>query len=283
MRSINVTIQPDTKLVPAAKAVKLCDPARTLGEILALLRAREPFQVDLSRDFQSRLAQVLRLVDQLESLKIVFDVDIEEILNRETVPPTWGFRAGSKNELKEVYEATCRAAEARENALNHPVPVVQNAFETEFQRIKDFLFARWEQHGIEGLLPEERDYILFWALDAEVSNGTLHQYLSNSSGDAASETVDALKRIGYVQIANTLEMAMEALPGGWCAERQIRNRRLSQIEDNRFETLTEDYHRAVEVMDGTRLLEYLRTAYVCGKLLDDDRNRRDDNRHHAQP
>lgn len=114
------------------------------------------------------------------------------------------------------------------------------------QQVGALFHERWGRLGVDGLLPPERDYVLLWVLHAEVGNGGMDQYLSNSSGDYAAATVEALERYGQRDMAAALRLALDALPGGWCADRAERQRRLAAVPGrwDVFGVLTEEYYRA---------------------------------------
>lgn len=112
-----------------------------------------------------------------------------------------------------------------------------------FDDVRDLLETRWERLGYDRLLAEERDYLLVWWLQAEASNGTLHQYFSNSTGDQAEETLAALNRMGASNAHRILSKAVSAFgQAGYCADRAERNRRLALIPDQYevFQQITDE-------------------------------------------
>ena len=115
-----------------------------------------------------------------------------------------------------------------------------------WQQLGALFHERWGRLGVGGLLPPERDYVLLWVLHAEVGNGGMDQYLTNSSGDYAADTVESLERYGQRDMAAALRLALEALPGGWCADRAERQRRVAAVPDrwHVFAVLTEEYYQA---------------------------------------
>jgi hypothetical protein len=117
------------------------------------------------------------------------------------------------------------------------------------ERLTDLLFERWERLGVDGVLPEERDYLLLWELNAEVSNGTFDQYLTNNSGDHAPEALATLQRIGCTQLAGILQRVLALLPDGWCLDRRERSRRVSLVADHYhvFRALTDEYYATLEL------------------------------------
>jgi Domain of unknown function (DUF4375) len=139
------------------------------------------------------------------------------------------------------------------------------------QRAGTLLQERWGQLGVEGLLPEERAYVLLWELHAEVSNGTFDQYLGNSSGDHAEEVLATLARLGSVRLAGILRRVLGALPGGWCADQDEREERVAAVPNrwDVFRELTDEYYAAIEAEAavGERAIEEVAAAYQREGLL----------------
>ena len=139
------------------------------------------------------------------------------------------------------------------------------------ERVGAVLEERWGRLGVGGLLPEERDYILLWELNAEVSSGTFDQYLCNSSGGNAPAAVAALERLGSVRLLGILRRVLELLPGGWCADQDQRAARVAAIPGRRdvLRALTDDYYEAIvaETPVGERAVERLYLAYLREGLL----------------
>jgi hypothetical protein len=111
------------------------------------------------------------------------------------------------------------------------------------EEVRDLFEARWQRLGYDQLLPVEKDYLLVWWLNAEASNGSLHQYFYNSTGDAAAETVAALERLGASQAQRVLTKAMAAFePAGYTCDRMERIKRLDSIPNSYdvFGHLTEE-------------------------------------------
>lgn len=137
-------------------------------------------------------------------------------------------------------------------------------------RVGALFHERWRRLGLEALLPEERDHVLLWELHVEVGNGGLDQYLSNGSGDHAEETVEALVRVGLAVAAEIVRRAMDALPGGWCSDREERGRRIAATPDRwaTFRSLTDRYHEAIASEPaGDGLAESVLAAYRREGLL----------------
>jgi len=101
--------------------------------------------------------------------------------------------------------------------------------------VRELLETRWERLGYDQLLPVEQDYILVWWLQAEASNGTLHQYFYNSTGDSAAQTLTALERLGAKRAHTILGNAIAAFGvSGYTSNREERIKRLTSIP-NQYE------------------------------------------------
>ena len=79
----------------------------------------------------------------------------------------------------------------------------------------------------------ERYVILVWGFVAETTNGGIHQFLTNSTGDYAEETREVLNRIGATQAAEALDAASEVLFGDKPipSDRALRNDILSTWDE----------------------------------------------------
>ena len=70
--------------------------------------------------------------------------------------------------------------------------------------------------SLEGLSVRERTGFCIYLLEMEVNNGGFHQFILNSSGQFALQTVDALQKIGADKTASLLGKAISiACPGGY--------------------------------------------------------------------
>lgn len=167
-------------------------------------------------------------------------------------PPVWLPRSGTKSDIAALLEIEkqrrchLRAAAAPDPGRSASKRVGR-LDETLRQRIGKLFHERWGRLGLNGLLPEERDHVLLWELHMEVTDGGLDQYLGNSSGDHAEETVRALERAGLASLAGVLRRTLAAVPGGWCVERVERCRRVAAMPDrwDVFGALSDAYHQAV--------------------------------------
>jgi hypothetical protein len=237
MRSIDLTIVPGSQAVTAFKAIKRFDPSATLGPTLALLRSAQPLHIDLANchDLLACFSSLLRLLDELDELRIPYRIEISDrvqSVNEEA--PVWVPRPGAKADIVESLEIERKRELDRDAAAQWRKSHQPPELPTRRTLLSEVLHERWQRLEFEALLPEERDLILLWELHVEVSNGTFDQYICNSSGDHALEAVDTLRRIGLKTVLDILLRVLDALPGGWCFDRDERNRRVATVPD-RFE------------------------------------------------
>jgi hypothetical protein len=104
---------------------------------------------------------------------------------------------------------------------------------------------------------------LFFALDSEVENGGLHQYLLSSSGDDAERVKTHLREIGATPTLDALEAVSQFFPAGIIpSSRRERQTALSAVEEQSegFEEVFEDadtaYARAARSLY-ERLMDYV--------------------------
>jgi hypothetical protein len=71
--------------------------------------------------------------------------------------------------------------------------------------VRELVARIGSDRGFAQLSHAERCLLLVYRLRAETLNGTLEQYLANSSGDAFTETVAALSEIGAKDAQSVLE------------------------------------------------------------------------------
>lgn len=141
--------------------------------------------------------------------------------------------------------------------------------------IRDRLEERWRRSGYDALLPVERDFILVWWLEAEASNGSLHQYFANSTGDAAIDTLAALDRIGAPRAAIVLRDAMKLFGDGpYPIDRAERNAILNSLherDDDGNETFDRLTDRLLDESEdvGTLALDRVGDAYTNGQVPQD--------------
>jgi hypothetical protein len=140
----------------------------------------------------------------------------------------------------------------------------------DYDTIRDMIETRWKQLCYANLLPEERDYILVWWLQAEASNGGLHQYFDSSTGDSALEAFDALKRIGAPSAAAVLSESIAMLsPGEYPTDQAKRQQALASIPDSygAFGALTDRLFEESE--DVTSLaIDRVGNTYIRQRITD---------------
>jgi hypothetical protein len=90
---------------------------------------------------------------------------------------------------------------------------------------------------------------------AEVGNGGLLQFFSNSSGIVAGEAVEGLRRIGMPEAAQHLRTAMQLVGEPYISDREERNARLDALcpedeEEDPFEVMEEALWERLAPEDG---------------------------------
>ena len=77
-----------------------------------------------------------------------------------------------------------------------------------------------------------RDFLLCVLFEGEVANGGISQFLSNSSGDMAEETVLAIEKIGEPETATMLCEVLQCFPNGVAPkDRDARNDLMEQFDE----------------------------------------------------
>ena len=77
-----------------------------------------------------------------------------------------------------------------------------------------------------------RDFLLCVLFEGEVANGGISQFLSNSSGDMAEETVLAIEKIGEPETATMLREVLQCFPNGVVPkDRDARNGLMEQFDE----------------------------------------------------
>jgi len=116
---------------------------------------------------------------------------------------------------KGISPAYAQAAMADLNALLR----IENDREL-FHKVRDWIVAAkcepmepYDSYSPR-LSEGERCVILAWGFVVETTNGGLHQFLTNSTGDHAEETREAMRRIGAELAARALDSTREILFGG---------------------------------------------------------------------
>lgn len=111
-----------------------------------------------------------------------------------------------------------------------------------------FVHKRAESVGIDGLTNEQRIVYLAVGFDYEVCNGGIMQFFGNSSGDAASDTLESLRVLGHAEAFRALDAAMKLV--GPLAREPNREMRLAAFED-RFDELQANFAPLESAFFGT--------------------------------
>jgi hypothetical protein len=111
------------------------------------------------------------------------------------------------------------------------------------------IWPRYKKFGFENLIDQERTIFCTWQFVCEVNNGGIHQFLSNPSGEFASETVDALEKIQMPYAASLLRRALIAFPEP-AKDHRTRAQQLrslpKSVRDDLFNDLTGDFFGSSE-------------------------------------
>lgn len=76
----------------------------------------------------------------------------------------------------------------------------------------------------------EREIDAIQILEGQVSNGGLHQYFFNSTGDQARDALKGLERVGAVKMADLLRRAMAVFPKGTPSpKREVRWKQMEKL------------------------------------------------------
>ena len=102
--------------------------------------------------------------------------------------------------------------------------------------------------GVASLSRLQRDALCVMNFQAELSNGGMHQYLLNSSGDFAQETPEVFRRMGADEAARILEQANAFFgPSGPSTDREVRMAALlalSKDAEDRIHALSSEFYSA---------------------------------------
>ncbi len=88
--------------------------------------------------------------------------------------------------------------------------------------------ARFWKDPYASLSRPEQVFLAVWELEAEVNNGSFHQYFGNSSGDNASQVVGALQEIRAMEMASIVQRAVSVF--GTSAPAPNQGARLEQLD-----------------------------------------------------
>ena len=99
-----------------------------------------------------------------------------------------------------------------------------------------------QRRGHESLTAHERCVLNVADLEAEVSNGGLHQLFFNSAGDRVFAMINALKAIGAPETARIVEEACRLFHGEPSRDRYVRQEQLEQIDEASFRPLDQRFY-----------------------------------------
>src|SRR5262245_9748370 len=112
------------------------------------------------------------------------------------------------------------------------------------------------QVHLERLTPAARTLYLVGMFEGEVINGGISQFFSNSAGNHAQETLDALRHIGAGLSAGLLEKSLAIFPAGAAPrDRHKRCELLFAFEEREpqfLEELTQVFYQQVEALGSNR-------------------------------
>lgn len=90
--------------------------------------------------------------------------------------------------------------------------------------------TRFWKTDFDELTEAEQVFVAIWELEAEVNNGGFEQYYYNSSGDTAYFVVEALERVGALQMAAIVRQANAGFAeGGPSRSRPERQKQLAAL------------------------------------------------------
>lgn len=106
-----------------------------------------------------------------------------------------------------------------EECLNHPSSRVKEAAAKELARLAGatdvfgLVYQRFQEadYDAKALTVPQRTVLLVNMFEGEVKNGGLLQYLGNTSGNYAAETLEALRELGHPEALEVLNVAIEAI------------------------------------------------------------------------
>ena|SRR6056297_1151259 len=124
-------------------------------------------------------------------------------------------------------------------------------------RYADAAFSRMEHSGFAELSATDQTFICVWALDGEVNNGGFDQWFFNSSGDYATSTPDALRRIGADRLAEIVDRAISAFDeGGPMPDIDDRRQQMLNLGDHLTRQLSDRDQEFYSEPDGLDVLLY---------------------------
>lgn len=100
--------------------------------------------------------------------------------------------------------------------------------------------------GWDALSHAEQVFACVWQLEAEINNGGFNQFYSNSAGDFATETVNALEEIGAAHTAEIVRQANALFESGEpprdCEEREEALETIRDDHEDDLDTLNTAFY-----------------------------------------
>jgi hypothetical protein len=172
-----------------------------------------------------------------------------------------GAASARKARLETADAGMTRAERQRRMTLLHRLPFEELKLETMSR-----MLARTKTGA--PLTTVENDLDLFQTLEAEVDNGGFHQFFSNSSGDSALQTRQAVARIGPPAMLALYDCALTAFPGGKPeADRRARSEQLARWGDDQFK-LFQDLDEGFLAMGDRDELDAPLASFIQAHLQD---------------
>ncbi len=130
----------------------------------------------------------------------------------------------------------------------------------------DQVFARLQASGYDSLNDMQRTLLCVWATVGEVDNGGFEQFFLNTSGDWATDTVDAFIMIGAPNLAEVVKGAIGVFPeGGPSCDQDTRRGQLDtlssqacdklRLQDGKFDSKHPDVDALIESFVNRHRLE----------------------------
>jgi hypothetical protein len=151
--------------------------------------------------------------------------------------------AAEERERRRVNEAVLQRIRAKEHPIFADFLVEDDPIGVLWPFLVSIVFRDSETEDVANLTPPARNLYLVVVFDAEVVNGGLHQYFSNSSGAFAYEALAALREVGAAEAADLLRTAINAFPQQIVpGDRRERNQALDAVEPPFLDALDTKYY-----------------------------------------
>ncbi|GAB1270354.1 hypothetical protein NBRC116493_36080 [Aurantivibrio infirmus] len=131
---------------------------------------------------------------------------------------------------------------------------------TDFPSIYDGAETFLKQFAKED--PVQRNLFCAYWVQAEILNGGLEQFFANSTGVLAPEAVEAINKIGLINLSKSLKHAISLFGEPYPRERKIRKAKLPEIVDSLEEIEDEFINNLYDENGG---LEAMAIKYVSQK------------------